>query len=240
MERTLRGNTALITGASSGIGAAIARQFAAAGARLILTARRLDLLEKLASSLSGYDVPIRVLACDLVNDPELEYLIVTVKKEFPELDILINNAGVGRFSPIDDLRWLDLDLMMRLNLRVPILLSQAFVPEMKRRGGGRIINLSSIAGKVGAAGGSAYAATKSGLEGFSKSLYDELRDSNISVTTINPGSVDTPFFDDQNASLIRENMLRPIDVAEVALFIATRPSSVLIDSIELRPRKKPR
>lgn len=238
MERTLRGQTALITGASSGIGAAIARQFATAGARLILTARRLDLLEKLASSLSGY--PIRVLACDLVNDPELEYLIVTVKKEFPELDILVNNAGIGRFSPIDDLKWPDLDLMMRLNLRVPVLLTQAFVPEMKRRGGGRIINLSSIAGKVGAAGGSAYAATKSGLEGFSKSLYDELRDSNISVTTINPGSVDTPFFDDQNSTLLRENMLRPIDVAEVALFIATRPSSVLIDSIELRPRKKPR
>ena len=240
IQQPLKSKTAIITGASTGIGRAIASRFARAGSNLVLTARDTKALERLKKSLVKTPSKIWCYGCDLTDAEDLEQLILTIKKNHKKIDVLVNNAGIGRFAPIDEVTTEDWDRMLSLNLRAPLIMCRAFVPVMKRLGAGKIINISSIAGKVGVAQASAYSATKFGLEGLNKSLYDELRDHNISVTSINPGSVDTPFFDGLSSTwLRREQMLRPNDVADTALFIATRPQSVLIDSIELRPRARP-
>lgn len=231
---------ALITGGSSGIGFAVAKALSRENVHLILSARNERKLAETAFELRKENPNITSVPADLTRDEDIDYLIDYIRKTHERLDILVNNAGFGAFAPIEETTTMEMDDMWRVNVRAPFLLSRHLVPLMKKTGEGHLIFISSIAGTAGVTNGSAYSMTKFAVMGLSKSLYAELRDAGISVTAICPGSVDTPFFDGFDRGLNRDNMLKPDDVAKAVLFAIQKPRDLLIDQIELRPRKSPK
>ncbi|WP_405150505.1 SDR family NAD(P)-dependent oxidoreductase [Sphaerisporangium sp. NBC_01403] len=185
----LSGASVLITGASSGVGAATARTVARTGARLVLTGRDRTRLERVAAETGGVAV-----ACDLVTDAHL------LAERAGPVDVLINNAGVGWAGPFARMPHDALDRLVGVNLTAPIRLTGLLVPGMVESGRGHIVFVASIAGAVGVAHEAVYSATKAGLLVFAEALRHELRGSpGIGVSVVLPGVVDTPFFDRRGA-----------------------------------------
>lgn len=176
----IRGMTALLTGASGGIGQAIARALAARGATLILTGRRVDVLEPLAVELGG-----RALAVDLSDRDAPERLAA----EAGDVDILVNNAALPASGTLDDYTLDQLDRALDVNLRAPIALAKLLTEPMARRGRGHVVFISSLSGKSAQPGGSLYSATKFGLRGFALALREDLRDRGVGVSSVFPSFI---------------------------------------------------
>ena len=168
----LEGRSVLLTGATGGIGQAVARALAARGARLVLTGRRADVLEPLATELSG-----RAVACDLARPEEVERLLSDVGNA----DVLVANAGLPASGALSSFSAEEIDRALAVNLRAPMVLAKALSEGMVVRGHGHLVFVSSLSGKTASAGGSVYAATKFGLRGFALGLRDDLRDSGVGV-----------------------------------------------------------
>jgi 3-oxoacyl-[acyl-carrier protein] reductase len=193
----LSGNTALVTGASGGIGRAIARALHAQGAIVGLSGTRRDALEALASEL---ETNVHVLPCDLGHKSATEALVPAAEAAMGSVDILVNNAGVTRdnlFMRMKDEEW---DTVLAVNLTAAFRLSRACVKGMLRRRHGRIIGISSIVGATGNAGQGNYAAAKAGMIGMYKSLAAEVASRNVTVNCIAPGFIESPMTDALNAS----------------------------------------
>jgi short-subunit dehydrogenase len=189
----LGGRTALVTGASGGLGHAIARGLAARGARLVLTARRVDVLESLAAETGG-----RVVPCDLADRPAVERLAA----EAGPVDVLVANAGVSVAGRVESSSIDEIDRVLDVNLRAPIVLARLICEGMVERGGGHIVFVNSLNGKVGTVRTSVYAATKFGLRGFAQGLREDLRSRGVGVSTIFPGFIsDAGMFHDSGAKL---------------------------------------
>jgi uncharacterized protein len=189
----LGGQTALVTGASGGLGHAIARALAARGARLVLTARRVEVLDSLAEEVGG-----RALACDL-GDPEAVQRLV---QEAGPVDVLVANAGIPGSGRIDSFSVEQIDRALEVNLRAPIILARLMCEGMAERGGGHIVFVSSLNGKAATAGSSVYSATKFGLRGFAMGLREDLRPRGIGVSTVFPGFIrDAGMFHESGARL---------------------------------------
>jgi NAD(P)-dependent dehydrogenase (short-subunit alcohol dehydrogenase family) len=228
-SQILNGQVALITGASRGIGRATALQLAGAGARVALVARRPGPLEALAAQLNGWAFP-----CD-VTDPEA---LDGVRRGLEEVagqgpDILVAAAGVFHLSPIHEMSNRELDLNLDVNLRGGILTVREFLPGMRGRGRGTIVQVGSVAGRKAFPGNGAYSASKFGIRGFHEVLLEELRGTGIRATLLEPAATDTPIWDpmdpDGNPELPdRETMLAPSDVAQAVHFLVTRPQGVQI------------
>jgi uncharacterized protein len=176
----LGGRTALVTGASGGLGQAIARGLARRGARVVLSARRADLLEALADELGGRAVP-----CDLTDRDAVEQLAV----EAGAVDVLVANAGLPASGKLDSFSLDQLDRALDVNLRAPIVLARLLAPGMVERGGGHIVFISSLNGKSGSVRASVYSATKFGLRGFSQGLREDLLPLGVGVSTVFPGFI---------------------------------------------------
>ena len=189
----LAGKVALVTGSTRGIGRAIAESLAAAGASVAVSARReKDVSETVAAmKQNGWDV--LGSACDVRRYDEVTALMAYVADEASGLDILVNNAGVGIFGSIAELSPESWDQVIGTNLTGVFYCSHASLPYLKKRGGGAIINISSLAGKNAFKGGAAYNASKFGLEGLSEAMMLDLRYQNIKVAYVMPGSVATEF-----------------------------------------------
>jgi NADP-dependent 3-hydroxy acid dehydrogenase YdfG len=233
----LKGLTAIVTGASKGIGKAIAFSLSAHGVNVVLAARSADLLTGIQKEISNTGGTSMVITADVTSESSVQNLINETQKKFGTVDILINNAGVGMFSNVVDMKTAEYDTMMNVNLKGVFLCSRAVLPAMIKQQRGEIINIASLAGKNSFAGGSVYSATKWGLIGFARSLMLEVRDHNIRVVTISPGSVNTHFAEKEKNE---PQIIQPQDVADTVLFALNIPSRVNVSEIDIRPTKKPR
>ncbi len=187
----LDGKTALVTGASQGIGAAVARGLAARGARLVLAARSVDKLEALAGALRDAGAEAAVLPLDLADAEATTERLGELPEEFAAIDVLVNNAGITADNLLVRMSLEDWDRVLRTNLTGTFAVTRALVRGMMRRKSGRIISISSVVGLMGNAGQANYAAAKAGLIGFSKSLARELAGRNITVNVVAPGFIET-------------------------------------------------
>jgi 3-oxoacyl-[acyl-carrier protein] reductase len=234
----LSGQVAIITGAGRGIGAAISRKLASLGATAVLCGRTQSSLEATAQQILEAGGKTEVVACDVTVLHQLEYAAARVDSTFGRVDVLVNNAGIGRFNePLHNLMPDDWDRILNTNLRGVYYAIRAFAPLMIRAYGGHIINISSLAGKNALPNGAAYAASKWGLNGLTYSVAEELRSHNIRVSVICPGSVDTEL--SPHAGKDPNKMLQPDDVAHaVAMLVSEAPQS-FVSEILIRPTQKP-
>lgn len=204
------GGTALVTGATGGIGQAIARALAARGATLVVTGRRGDVLAPLAAETGG-----RAVACDLADATQVERLA----HEIGEVDLLVSNAALPASGLVDDFSIEEIDRALDVNLRAPIVLAKLLGAEMRRRGRGHLVFVSSLSGKAANGGGALYSATKFGVRGFATGLRDDLRPAGVGVSTIFPGFIrDAGMFADAEVELPRGVGTRtPDDVARAVV-----------------------
>jgi len=223
---------AVVTGASSGLGAALASSLVTKGAMVYGLARNLDKLNALHKQLGKTFIPVGL---DITDQKAIVFWVENSFSERHAPDILINNAGAGYFSKIDELPLEKWHAMINTNLNGMFYLTTSIVPMMKKSTNtGHIINIGSILGKTNRAKTAAYSATKYGVQGFSEALYKELSRHRIKVTCVNPGSIDTHFFDDSGI-LPHPTYLQPKDIAELIVKIIETPDNFLVDEITLRP-----
>jgi 3-hydroxy acid dehydrogenase / malonic semialdehyde reductase len=234
---SLQNQTVLITGASSGIGAACARAFAATGARLLLAARRLERLQHLAAELS---CPTHLLPLDVCDRPQVESTLAALPADWSAIDILVNNAGLSR--GLDKLHegnvqyW---EEMIDTNVKGLLYVTRSLLPGMVDRQQGHVINIGSIAGHQAYPGGNVYCATKAAVKILSEGLKMDLLGTPIRVTSVDPGMVDTEFSqvrfpdDAERAKRVYQGMtpLSAEDVAEIVVFCATRPPHVNLSEV---------
>ncbi len=241
----LERRTVLITGASAGIGEACAEAFAGTGARLILAARRMDRLADLAARLkSSASTELHLLNLDVRDLGVVSRVIEDLPAEWREIDVLVNNAGLASgFEPIPEGDPRDWDAMIDTNIKGLLYVTRAVLPGMLERNRGHIINIGSIAGEEIYADGVVYCATKAAVAAISDGLRLDVLGSDVRVTNIKPGMVETEFSsirfkgDEERAARVYEGVqpLTAADVADTVLYAATRPPHVNIDSIKLKP-----
>ena len=201
-----------------------------------MSARPSARLSETAQELAGFGHAAAAIPCDVRDPAQVESLVAQALERYGRIDILINNAGLGHFGPVEELPVEQFDEMLAVNLRGPFLLTRAVVPAMKRQGGGTIINIASVAGLVGNPNLSGYNASKFGLMGFSEATMLELRHAGIKVSVICPGSVATEFGHGPNVA----GMLAADDVAEATMAVLTAAPNALLSQIHLRPLRPPR
>jgi NAD(P)-dependent dehydrogenase (short-subunit alcohol dehydrogenase family) len=190
-SKTLSGKTALITGASKGLGKAMALALAESGARVILVSRDQQKLELTAEAVGKLKATADVFPTDVTEEAQVNELERHVSQQVGKIDILINNAGVNNRKPITDFSLAEWRQVLDTNLTSAFLMCRAFVPHMKGRGYGRVLNMTSIMSHVALPGRTAYAATKTGLLGFTRALALELASEKITVNGISPGPIAT-------------------------------------------------
>jgi NAD(P)-dependent dehydrogenase (short-subunit alcohol dehydrogenase family) len=233
----LAGRTALITGASRGIGRAVAFRLVQLGARLLLVARDQKALAEVRREIVDLaNAEAEELPCDLTSASEIQTLSSRIDQA-GGCDVLVNSAGIGRIgAPLHEIPLQDFDAVIGTNLRAPFLLMRAVIPHMIARRAGDIVNISSLAGQGPLADGAAYAASKWALNGLSYSAAEELRSHNIRVSVVAPGSVNTDF---GRGGKDRTKMLQPDDVAATVAMLVTQPRHAFISEVRMRPTQKP-
>ena len=233
--RRLDGKVVVITGASKGIGKAIAFAFAAAGAKVVLAARTRETLEQVTAELRENGAEALAVPTDVTNVDAVKQLIQRTLDAYQHVDILINNAGIGHFGPVVDFDPDDWDAVLNSNLKAVYLCAKYALPSMLEQGGGQIINVLSIAAKVTFQASSAYCAAKAGALALTKVLASEVRQQNIRVTAVLPGSVHTPFWDGVPEHPDFEQMLTPEHVADTVVSICQQPPGMVTEEIVVMP-----
>jgi 3-oxoacyl-[acyl-carrier protein] reductase len=236
----LTGKVAVVTGGSRGIGLAIARALVERGASVMITGTKekplADASRELESAARGGSVMTE--RADVRRYEEVERMLSAAASRFGGIDVLVNNAGVGVFSTVGDMsveQWND---VIDTNLTGVFYCCHAVLPHLRTRGGGWIINISSLAGKNAFQQGAAYCASKAGLNAFSESLMQEVRHDGIRVAYVMPGSVNTGFSGQPKSG--EDWKLAPEDVAEVVSDLVAHPSRSLPSRVEIRPARPPR
>lgn len=228
--------TALVTGATEGIGRATALALGRAGYRVGICSRTTEKVEATLAELRAQGVTAAGAAADVADPDQVRHLVDQVRGTLGEIDVLVNNAGVLIARPIEELTLEDWDVTMATNLRSLYLTTRLVLPGMRTRRQGTIVNVASLAGRNGFVGGSAYSASKHAVLGFSRSLMLEVRKDNVRVIAICPGSVATGMLRDQ--AMLKpdhERILRPEDVAASILHVLTLPAGALVSELDIRP-----
>jgi NAD(P)-dependent dehydrogenase (short-subunit alcohol dehydrogenase family) len=231
----LAGRSAVVTGASRGIGLATARVLAGAGARVAMLARRADVLAARAEEVSG-GIPI---ACDVTDEHAVSQAADAIKGLFAGApDVLVNNAGVFRPVRLEAMSTRNFIETIRSNLLSPFLLLHAFLPAMRERGSGHVVTIGSVADHVPFPENGAYSASKFGVRALHEVMRAELRGSGVRATLVSPGPTDTPIWDGLEPAGAgrfppRAGMLRPEAVADAILFALTRDAAVNVDELRL-------
>jgi 3-oxoacyl-[acyl-carrier protein] reductase len=236
-EKPFEGKIALVTGASRGIGLAIARRLALMGARVSLCGRDANRLESAANDCKRAGSEAVAIPADITRADEIAKLIETTERALGPIEILINNAGIGYFAPVQDADASQWDDVLDTNLKAVFLLSHAVAPGMIRMGRGHIVNIGSLAGKNVFAGGAVYCASKWGLLGLTGCMAEDLRAHGIRVSAVCPGSVATDF--SPHTGRDTSKMLQPDDVAHTVAAILTQAPQSFISEVLIRPAQKP-
>lgn len=228
---TLEGKTLFITGASRGIGLAVADRLGAAGAHVVRLAR------SLADARDGRRTDLR---CDVSDPAQVERAVARVLADAGVPDVVVNNAGIFFIKPLDETTPDDFARMLASNLTGPFLVARALIPHLVRRGSGHLVTIGSVSDHVPYTGSTAYAASKYGLRGMHEVIRAELSRTGVRTTLVSPGPVDTPIWDpidpDSRPGFTKRGaMMQAGDVAEAVLFAATLPARATVTEIRLMP-----
>jgi 3-oxoacyl-[acyl-carrier protein] reductase len=236
-DKPLTSKVALVTGASRGIGLAIAKTLASMGAKIGMCARDPGKLVAAAADLERHGSTVLAVPADVSRSGDIAALVRKTEQSLGPIEILVNNAGIGVFGPIQEASEADWDAVLDTNLKSVFLLSRAVAPGMISRRAGHIIHIASLAGKNAFAGGGIYCASKWGLLGLAECMAEDLRPFGIRVSAICPGSVATDFSPPSKKD--RGKMLQPEDVAHAVAAILTQSPQSFISQVLLRPAQKP-
>ena len=229
----LKGKTVLIAGATGGIGSAITRQIAASGAIVFIIGRNTDKLQQVAARA---DIPPeRVFEMDITSEESVFKTIENILLQTPQIDILVNAAGIGVIKPLENLTSDDFLRTLQTNLLGAFYLVKAVLPGMKLRKKGLIINIPGILGKVPMAGAAAYSASKYGLVGMMQSIREELKRTDIRITNLFLGGVDSPFWDSIDLRVQKDKMIVAEEAAKAVWFLCQQPVSGVVSEMVLQP-----
>jgi NAD(P)-dependent dehydrogenase (short-subunit alcohol dehydrogenase family) len=236
----MQGRAALVTGGSSGIGLAIARMLGNEGYGLTVAARRPEKLDEAAKTLTDEGIDAHAVAANMGDEEGVKQIVAAHRDRFGRLDVLINNAGVGIGGTIADHETKKLDIQLNVNLRGVYLTLRECIPMLKEAGNEHrkalVVNTASIAGKLGAPGLAAYAATKGAVVALSQSAHGELAGDGIQVTAFCPGFVATPMTDWVEGQVPKDQMIQPDDLAHAVRFLlATSPACIVPEIQFIRP-----
>jgi clavulanate-9-aldehyde reducatase len=247
MAGPLEDRVAAVTGASSGIGAAVALALSQAGAAVAIGARRADRLRALSERL---EQPCVVREVDVTDEEQAHAFVRTAYDELGGLHILVNNAGLMLLGPVSGADTDEWRRMIGVNLLGLLYCTHAALPLIERSGGGDIVNVSSVAGRQAGAGGAVYNLTKFGVHGFSEALRQEALHADVRVTVVAPGHVDTELQGHNVSPVVRAGLerareqigevLAPEDIAEAILHAVTRPRHVCVNEVVVRPTRQSR
>jgi NADP-dependent 3-hydroxy acid dehydrogenase YdfG len=223
----------LVAGATGGIGTQTAKLLSASGAQLYLTGRNAEKLHSLAESLH---LPSnRVFVADLADESAVALMAESIHAEAGALDVLVNAAGLGIIKPVDQLSTKEFMMTLQSNLLSTFFLVRSFLPPMKASGRGLIVNIPGVLGKVPMAGAAAYSASKCGLVGMMQSVREELKRTNVRITNIFLGGVDSNFWEHIDLRVQKDKMIRPEDAARAIWFLCQQPESGVVSEMVLQP-----
>lgn len=231
--QSVKGKNILLIGATGGIGHKTAKLLSASGANLFLVARTGEKLAALATEL--HLSADKTFALDISKAEDMNALKEKFFLVYPSIDVLINAAGIGIIKSMDDLTEDEFLRTLRFNLVGPFLLMKAFLPAMKETKKGLIINIPGILGKVPMAGAAAYSASKYGLVGMMQSIREELKRTEIRITSLILGGVDTPFWDNIDLRVQRDKMVMAEEAAKAIWFLCQQPSSAVVSEMVIQP-----
>lgn len=231
----LAGQVAIVTGAGRGIGRAIAGAFAREGAAVVLAARSVPELDRVAREIEQAGGRALVVPTDARQEASVEALVRRALAEWRQVDVLVNAAGVATFAPVTDSKLDDWDQTLAVNLRGAVLCCRAVLPAMIGRRRGTIISVGSVVTSRSLAGSAAYTASKYGLLGFSRVLAEEMRSQGVRVGVLSAGATDTPLWDTMPGAPARDRMLRADQVAEAALLMASLGPNATLEEVTLLP-----
>lgn len=238
--RSIRDKVVVITGASRGIGEAVARAFAGEQTKLVLCGRDKTRLEKVARSLKLPEGNVVTVLADVSTRTGMREIVNIAYRKFGTVDLFINNAGVGGHRSITETTEREYDLMMDTNLKAVFYCFKELIPRMRKQNFGHIINISSLAGRMGVPGLAVYSASKAALNTFSEAVAGEVRNDNIKVSVLSPGSTDTDFAHGltgkrPTSSPDSKGKLTPDEVAEAVVFLARQNQSAFTSMVDIRP-----
>jgi NADP-dependent 3-hydroxy acid dehydrogenase YdfG len=242
----LRNQSAIITGASSGIGRAIAHHLADEGANVVLAARRSEKLKELSDEITGkYDVNVKVVETDVTKKEDVERLVNETKNEFGTVDIFVNNAGVMLLSFLKNDHVDEWEQMVDVNIKGVLFGIHASLPSMIEQGSGHVINVSSVAGHEVFPSSTVYSATKYAVRALSMGMEKELSRSGVRVTNVSPGAVDTELTDHITdgdvIEMFKDRSMDPLeadDIARAVAYAVTQPDYVNVNEVIVRPMHK--
>ncbi len=237
--RSLKDKIIVITGASRGIGEGIARVFAAEQAKLVLCGRHKERLERVAKSLALPKSHVYTVTADITRASGIKKIVNAAYKKFGVIDVFINNAGVGARKNLVDTSEKEYDLMMDTNLKAVFFSLKELLPRMRKQNFGQIINISSGAGRIGMPGLAVYSASKAALNAFSEAVAGEVRNDNIKISVLAPGSTDTRFMSGRSKkSSMHQRATTKLtvdEVAEAVLFLAKQNENAFTSMADIRP-----
>jgi 3-oxoacyl-[acyl-carrier protein] reductase len=236
----IKGKSAIVTGSTKGIGRAIAEALVREGMNVCVSGRDVDEIKRTVDELSDLgDAQVNGAVCDVREEEQVRALFEHAVAELGGVDVLVNNAGVGLFGRVEEMSPADFRAVVETNLFGVFYCCREAIPQMKRRGGGYIINVSSLAGANPHPEMSAYNASKFGLNGFSEALMQEVRQDRIKVSYVMPGSVNTAFGGDAPDDS-KSWQLQPADIARVVLDLLRHDERSLPSRVEIRPSQPPK
>ena len=240
MSHPIQGKVAIVTGSTKGIGLGIATALLGEGAKVVISARHAGEVGTIAQAL-GKEHSGRVLgrACDVRREGDVLALFQAVDQEWGGVDVLVNNAGIGLFKNVEEIALEEWNAVLETNLTGVFLCTKAAIPRMRKRGGGYILNISSLAGRNAFPTASAYNVSKFGLNGFSEALMQEVRYDGIRVSYLMPGSVNT-YFGGSSPDPSQSWKIQPEDIAEIVVDLLRHPTRSLPSRVEIRPSQPPK